>query len=118
MPCSPTHTLVFVVLVLTVTTPDDAMTTWSMSAPASPTGTACRTCQPFRAAHWFSLRPTSRSPLAPMANDPAFGMALILPATQFLDTGIDRLTIFGAGLWTLCQVFRAQGSLLRLPRWW
>ena len=36
-----------------------------------PTETACRTCQPFRAAHRFSLRPTSRSPFAPMANDPA-----------------------------------------------
>jgi hypothetical protein len=30
-----------------------------------------RTCQPSRAAHRFRLRPTSRSPLAPMANDPA-----------------------------------------------
>ena len=42
-----------------------------MSAPAWPTGTACRTYQPFRAAHRFSLRPTSRSPFAPIAKDPA-----------------------------------------------
>lgn len=32
-------------------------------------------------------------------------MALILPATQLLDTGIDRLTIFGCGLVDVCVKF-------------
>jgi hypothetical protein len=32
-------------------------------------------------------------------------MALILPATQLLDTGIDRLTIFGRGLVDVCVKF-------------
>src|ERR1700685_111693 len=70
-PYSPTHTLVFVVLVLTVTTPNDPTMTWSISVPDRLTGIACRTCQPFWVAHRFSLRPTCRSPLAPMAKDSA-----------------------------------------------
>jgi hypothetical protein len=41
-------------------------------------------------------------------------MALILPATQLLDTGIDRLTIFGRGLVVLCVKFQAaQGRRAR-----
>ena len=48
--CLAIHTLLpGCVLVFSVHTPPGPMTTWSMSEPRSPTGTACSTCQPCRA---------------------------------------------------------------------